>query len=572
MDVCLTTGVNEVQELSPPPPRPRHPPATGTAAGRGRSRTLLWAGVCRPPPPAHPGQQWVRGSSRGKGSATGTGARTTISVSVSPPERLPALLPPRRLCCPALLWEISGNDPSPDGTSAPPTLITVTAKHFVSIIWPAASRLPAAPEHPQAQPRAPAAARSSALRLPAAPDASRRGGSRRPPRGCATGRAGPGCSHRRDAGRRVRGHVVAGGRGTPFSQHPGALRHPGEGWRGRRGGYQAPGARTPAGAEPVAVCVSVRVRVSAHVCPCACVCLCAQPGKVTVRERRQQPRNGFGMESVSQVEPQERPEPSCSSLAVVTVSICAVGGAGPAAPGPPRVPLLGGSGRAGGQGCLGEPCGRGALGSGTARGKGESSWRKGRVLPLSVCCVRFGGGTMSPFTRCRPSPPQGRPRSSLLLLLSCRVVETSTLQQERLQAIAVSPPRAVSPRRARRTFTWRPHVPPPSPAARGADAGGKEGCGRRGCASAGAVPAQGLCSRFPSPCPGAAGGGRSQRPPCVPSLGRGSLPAKQGPVGAGARVSCPAAALPRDAPRPARRIPQGSAETGTERATGGWEV
>lgn len=384
MDVCLTTGVNEVQELSPPPPWPRHPPAAGTAAGRGRSRTPLWAGVCRPPPPVRSGQQWVRESSRRKGSATGTGARTTISVSVSPPERLPALLPPRRLCCPALLWEISGNDPSPDGTSAPPTLITVTAKHFVSIIWPAASRLPAAPEHPQAQPRAPAAARSSALRLPAAPDASRRGGSRRPPRSCAAGWAGPCCSHRRDAGRRVRGHVAAGGRGTPFSQHPGALRHPGEGRRGRRGGYQSPGARTPAGAEPVAVCVSMRVRVSAHVCPC--VCVCAQPGKVTVRERRQQPRNGFGMESVSQVEPQGRPEPSRSSLAVVTVSICAAGGAGPAAPGPPRCLCRGVRAGQGAKGAWGSRAGEGLSAPGR-RGEREKAAGGREEFRLCLCAV-----------------------------------------------------------------------------------------------------------------------------------------------------------------------------------------
>lgn len=55
---------------------------------------------------------------------------------------------------------------------------------------------------------------------------------------------------------------------------------------------------------------------------------------------------------------------------------------------------------------------------------------------------------------------------SLLLSALCRVVEASTLQQERLQAIAVSP-----------CSGQRPHVPKPSPAARGADTSGEEGAG-----------------------------------------------------------------------------------------------
>lgn len=70
------------------------------------------------------------------------------------------------------------------------------------------------------------------------------------------------------------------------------------------------------------------------------------------------------------------------------------------------------------------------------KGRGDGSRRKGIVHLWSVHCVPFAGGTMSPFTH--------RPPSSLLSLLPRRVVEASTLQQERLQAIAVSPcaPRA----------------------------------------------------------------------------------------------------------------------------------
>lgn len=162
------------------------------------------------------------------------------------------------------------------------------------------------------------------------------------------------------------------------------------------------------------VCVCARpcvhVRLCASVCLCTYVCVCAQPRKVTVQERCQQPRNGLGMESVSQVEPQGWPETSHSSPSVVTISICAVaaGGAGPATPGHPQVPLAGDLGRAGGprgawRSCVGEGC----LAPGGARGRGDSSRRKGRVQPLSMRCVRFAGGTMSPFTR--------RLHSSLLL-------------------------------------------------------------------------------------------------------------------------------------------------------------
>lgn len=56
--------------------------------------------------------------------------------------------------------------------------------------------------------------------------------------------------------------------------------------------------------------------------------------------------------------------------------------------------------------------------------------------------------------------------SSQLLSALCRVVEASTLQQERLQAIAVSP-----------CSGQRPHVPKSSPAAHGADTSGEEGAG-----------------------------------------------------------------------------------------------
>lgn len=162
----------------------------------------------------------------------------------------------------------------------------------------------------------------------------------------------------------------------------------------------------------VCACPCVHVRLCASVCLCTyvCLCLCAQPRKVTVQERCQQPRNGLGMESVSQVEQQGWPEMSHSSPSVVTISICAVamGGAGPATPGHPQVPLAGDLGRAGGprgawRSCVGEGC----LVPGGARGRGESSRRKGRVQPLSMRRVRFTGGTMSSFTR--------RPHSSLLL-------------------------------------------------------------------------------------------------------------------------------------------------------------
>lgn len=362
----------------------------------------------------------------------GTGARTSVSTPVSPPERLPAHLPPRRLCCP-LLWEVNGNDPSPDDTSRPPTLITVTAKHFVSIIWQAASRLPVAPEHPQSRPGPGQTPSAPALRLPAAepaPDASRRGGFCRALQDCTAGRAGPGHSRHWDTGRQARGHMLRGGQGTPSSQHPGARLHPRELLRGQQGvcRRQHPqaqpqqfalrrrvlglGARTSAGAEPVAMCAPVPVRVSVHVrlcvsvclCTCARVCLCAQPRKVTVRERCQQPRNGLGMESVSQVEPQGWPEPSHSSPSVVTVSICAaaMGGVGPAVPGHPQVPLPGDSGRAGGQRAPGGAVrARGAwLWGGKGKGRKQPAEGKSSAFVRALCPVHWWHNV--PI---RPPPP-----------------------------------------------------------------------------------------------------------------------------------------------------------------------
>lgn len=199
-----------------------------------------------------------------------------------------------------------------------------------------------------------------------------------------------------------------------------------------------PLAASPATATGIRLLQCLRLCVSVCLCTCACVCLCAQSGEVTVQERCQQPRNGLGMESVSQVEPQGQPALSRSSLSTVTISICAavVGGAGPAVPGRSRCWA----------GCVSQGVWAGVPGGAVrvssswllgGEGRGESSWREGRVQPLSGCFVWFGGGTMSPFTR--TSPPRGRLRSSPLSLLSCRVVEASTLQQERLQAIAVSP-------------------------------------------------------------------------------------------------------------------------------------
>ncbi|XP_064898194.1 paralemmin-1 isoform X3 [Columba livia] len=110
-----------------------------------------------------------------------------------------------------------------------------------------------------------------------------------------------------------------------------------------QGAVSGPTRRLPLAASP-ATATGIRLLqclclcVSVCLCTCACVCLCAQSGEVTVQERCQQPRNGLGMESVSQVEPQGQPALSRSSLSTVTISICAavVGGAGPAVPGRSR--------------------------------------------------------------------------------------------------------------------------------------------------------------------------------------------------------------------------------------------
>lgn len=114
-----------------------------------------------------------------------------------------------------------------------------------------------------------------------------------------------------------------------------------------------PGTQMPSGAEPVVMCVSVCL------CTCACLCLCAQPTKVTVRERCQQPRNGLGMESMSQIGTQGRPEASRSSPSVVTVSICATAGVGPDEMSPP------GAGQGACPGGFGQDRGQGVPGGAT---------------------------------------------------------------------------------------------------------------------------------------------------------------------------------------------------------------
>lgn len=159
----------------------------------------------------------------------------------------------------------------------------------------------------------------------------------------------PRSPHHGDTGRRVHGQVAVGMGDHPSLQHSRA----GCTWESCTG----PERRLPPAAslarlwQPVlqrqvlgpehrchreqsllsCVCLSVSVCL----CTCACLCLCAQPAKVTVRERCQQPRNGLGMESVSQIGTQGRPEASRSSPSVVTVSICATAGVGPDEMSPP---------------------------------------------------------------------------------------------------------------------------------------------------------------------------------------------------------------------------------------------
>lgn len=356
------------------PPAPAHQPPGAThsaragAPGSCENRCVLNHGINRVQDP--PSASAPASTSPGPGgSRAGAAAQAAPGAGEQPEEgfgrgnRCPGRCLHAGAClhgCPLagsihpLLWEVSGNDPSLDDTSMPPTLITVAAKHFVSILWQAASRLPAAPEHPQSQPGSGRAPSAPALRLPAAepaPDASQRGGSCRAPRGCAAGW---------DTGRWA--HVAAGGSGHPLLAAPrgpgctrescvgaseaaaaaGSIPRHGHGRGGRRCGG---GCRAPEHKPQLERSLLQRARLCASVClrTCACVCLCAQPGKVTVRERCRQPRNGLGMESVSQVEPQGWPEPSRSSPSVVTVSICgtAAGGAGPVAPGHPHVPLGG---------------------------------------------------------------------------------------------------------------------------------------------------------------------------------------------------------------------------------------
>lgn len=76
-----------------------------------------------------------------------------------------------------------------------------------------------------------------------------------------------------------------------------------------------------------------------------------------------------------------------------------------------------------------------ALGFNAAEGSGGS-----RKEEPGLCLCALSGSTMSPFTRLHS--PHLSVRATALhgfSLLSCRAVEANTLQQERLQAIAVSP-------------------------------------------------------------------------------------------------------------------------------------
>lgn len=187
-------------------------------------------------------------------------------------------------------------------------------------------------------------------------------------------------------------------------------------------------------------------------------------------------------------------------------------------------------------------------------GHGEGEKAAGGREEFSLCPCAVSGSLVA---QC-PHSPAAR-TLHCFSLLSCRVVEASTLQQERLQAIAVSPLCSAGARRARWTLSWHPYLPAPSLAARGADASGEESAG------AAAVLALGLCSHFPSCClwPGKLlRGCRQGHEPeslrgCPP--GRGSLAAKHRLAGACARASCPAAALPRDRPQLGCRIRQGLA-------------
>lgn len=231
----------------------------------------------------------------------------------------------------------------PDNTSVPPTLITATAQHFVSTVWRAARgscRAGASWSQP-APPATPAPLWLPALNLHLV---LRGVGALARPRGLCCWLDWPGSPHHGDTGRRVRGQVAEGMGDNPSLQHSSV---PGRAVPGQRGschqqhpqhGYGSSCCRgrcwaqtqMSSGAEPVVMCVSecVSVCLSVRLCTCECVCLCAQPGKVTVRERCQQPRNGLGMESVSQIGTQGQPEESCSSPSVVTVSICATAGVG----------------------------------------------------------------------------------------------------------------------------------------------------------------------------------------------------------------------------------------------------
>lgn len=442
----------------------------------------------------------MRGSSWRKGLAEGTRARPPLHAAVC--SRAAAWQLPLRRLCRRLLWEASGKDPSPDGTSGPPTPISATAEPVVSSTWQAASLLPATPQHPRSPPgpgQPPAA-------LAPAPDALGRGELSLGPGGqpCRLGWSGA-PAPQGPVGVWLRGvgdphpHSTSGlGSARESCVAAAAGNVPGHGCVTEAGAVP--------GAEPVATNVcSVHVRVSVHVRLCMFMCLCM---RVSVCAARKGHRPGQVSAAkkwawggiVSQAEPREGQNHPLRLLCGHRFHLhrgCGRSGSGHTGSPPGASP---GAGQ-GPSSAWGRCAGTGGLALG---GRGDGSRRKGIVHLWSVHCVPFAGGTMSPFTH--------RPPSSLLSLLPRRVVEASTLQQERLQAIAVSPcarrvhNERAGPRAGVPTSRCQcPHVPVPvSPglrAAYGADTLWQEGAGA-----------------------GAAGGSSSQS--WAPLQGRGSLAAK----------------------------------------------
>lgn len=154
-------------------------------------------------------------------------------------------------------------------------------------------------------------------------------------------------------------------------------------------------------------------------CVCVCKRLCAQPGKVAVQERCQQPRNRLEMESVSQNSGSSQKQ--CSSPTLLSWAVSSAW---------PQRKKEHKEDRGARRRCVGA-----ALGFSAAEGRGGS-----RREEPGLCLCALSGSTMSPFTRLH-SPHLSVWATALhsFSLLSCRAVEANTLQQERLQAIAVSP-------------------------------------------------------------------------------------------------------------------------------------